>query len=366
MLPQECTDTADLLLFFDNLFDSINGSYDNSKKRSGKELLRQLTPNSNHEQVWNDAKKVLASMKYVTIAGRECTPPSITNWLKTINNLQYLKDKLFNEFNLKSIWLRHFNQDPLENFFGCIRSHGAQNTKPSCAAFEGAFASLLINNLNSSHSPGSNCEEDMCQGFKNLGTLLLNDNSRTPENNSTEINYNHINDSIILDMNLKKNNPTIYASLSYVTGYVLHKTRKIFKNCPTCRSDLYTSEQTECIRMREFNKKARWLTYPSYPLIEFFSAVQDVTINIIRTASNISNIKEYIKTVLFVTIGTNFIKCQEHKAQITAYIFDLSSRFFICNWCRDANKVLKGTRLDFDEEDEIQKLCNEYFKKKKK
>ncbi|PZC70841.1 hypothetical protein B5X24_HaOG214809 [Helicoverpa armigera] len=39
ILPAECQETADLLLFFDELFDSVNGSYDNSKKRAGKPLL---------------------------------------------------------------------------------------------------------------------------------------------------------------------------------------------------------------------------------------------------------------------------------------------------------------------------------------
>lgn len=365
ILPKECTGTADILLFFVELFDSINGSYENSKKRSGKELLRQLTPSSNHEKVWNNAKKVLSSMKFLTNAGKECTPPSITNFLKTIKNIQYLKEKLFKEFNLKSIWLTHFNQDPLENFFGCIRSHGTQNTKPSCAAFEAAFASLLINNLNSSYSPGSNCEEDSCSVFKRFNTLILN-NTDIIDEERTEVNYCHLDTDIIIDLDIKKDNCRVNAALNYVSGYVLRKASKIFKNCKICKADLYTPSEIYCLKMREYNKSKRWLTYPSNNLVECFSAVQDVAINIIRSGTNINNLKKHILTVLCIMINSNFVKCEKHKTKVIDFIFDLSSRFFICNWCRDSNKLLNGTRSDFDQEDDIQKSCAEYFKKRRK
>ncbi|KAF9405328.1 hypothetical protein HW555_013898 [Spodoptera exigua] len=42
ILPKECQETADLLLFFDNVFESVNGSYGNSKKGLGSLCLDQL------------------------------------------------------------------------------------------------------------------------------------------------------------------------------------------------------------------------------------------------------------------------------------------------------------------------------------
>ncbi|XP_073959293.1 uncharacterized protein [Choristoneura fumiferana] len=44
LLPDECKHTADFILFMDSLFDSLNGSFTNSAKRSGKPLLQALTP----------------------------------------------------------------------------------------------------------------------------------------------------------------------------------------------------------------------------------------------------------------------------------------------------------------------------------
>lgn len=107
-------------------------------------------------------------MKFVTKKGKNGTVSSITNWLRTVENMELLTEKLLSDHNIKSVWGRHFNQDPLENFFGSIRSHGARNNSPTCAACEGAFASLLVNNISSNYSPGSNCEDDYCNIFQSL------------------------------------------------------------------------------------------------------------------------------------------------------------------------------------------------------
>jgi hypothetical protein len=56
---------------------------------------------------------------------------------------------------------RNFSQDPLENFFGAVRSHAIRNNNPTCAGFIAPFKTLLINNMMSQKSVGSNCEEDV-------------------------------------------------------------------------------------------------------------------------------------------------------------------------------------------------------------
>lgn len=87
-------------------------------------------------------------------------------------NLLQQTDKLINDYNIKSFWCRHLNQDPLENFFGSIRSHGFRNISPSCAAFEAVFASLLVTNLSSNYSSGANCENDFCTTLESFEELL--------------------------------------------------------------------------------------------------------------------------------------------------------------------------------------------------
>ena len=67
-----------------------------------------------------------------------------------------------------------------------------------------------------------------------------------------------------------------------------------------------------------------------------------------------------------VIVDYNFIKCEIHKKDIVEFIQELTSTFFICNWCKNTNKILKGLRIDYDENDFVQKTAYQYSIKKKK
>lgn len=159
-----------MCLFIDELFDSANGN--TIKPSVGKDLRSAVTFNSPHWAFWDKALTVLQSMQYVNKTKRVI--PSVINWIKTIKGLQILCKRLLKD-GLKCILLRNFNQDPKEKFFGSIRSHGVRNIKPTCSNFICSFKSLLLNNLTSNHSFGSNCEKDNCDGIlDNLKQFLFN------------------------------------------------------------------------------------------------------------------------------------------------------------------------------------------------
>ncbi|KAJ8914162.1 hypothetical protein NQ315_016241 [Exocentrus adspersus] len=164
-LPPSASDTADLLLFFDEVFDSVNGNL--LHPPLGKELRGVVSEKSKHVNVWQESLPVIKSMYFTTSSSRTVTP-SITNWEFTLRGFIYIW-KLLKSKGFKYMSPRNFNQDPLENFFGLIRSHGVRNTNPSCTAFISSTKTLLINNFLSSHSAGSNCEEDESDGV--LDTL---------------------------------------------------------------------------------------------------------------------------------------------------------------------------------------------------
>lgn len=118
--------TADLLRFFDRLFDSVNGS---SRKASPeKPLLCAVSKSSRHVQFWSEARKVLETMSY-TDGKLNRRTPSLINWCRTIRNIEDLWKKL-NKCGFDYLILRNLNQDPLENKFGAIRSHGFRNISP--------------------------------------------------------------------------------------------------------------------------------------------------------------------------------------------------------------------------------------------
>ncbi|KAF9823382.1 hypothetical protein SFRURICE_006595 [Spodoptera frugiperda] len=106
--------------------------------------------------------------------------PSIKNLIRTIEGIQQIWILLSQTYSFDAMLTRNFNQDPLENFFGNIRSYGARNTAPDTVAFEGAFKSLLINNFNSPHSLHANCEKDEDNCLQNLDFFLKENSVLAP------------------------------------------------------------------------------------------------------------------------------------------------------------------------------------------
>jgi hypothetical protein len=54
--------------------------------------------------------------------------------ITTTKRVQVLVEKLF-DMDVNEISMRHFNQDPIENFFGSIRALGIQNPSPNAEIF---------------------------------------------------------------------------------------------------------------------------------------------------------------------------------------------------------------------------------------
>lgn len=333
-------------------------------------MLEALTPRSRHISHWREAKKILNTMKFVKKDGKHCVVPSITNWILTLDNFEYLAHKLFHEYQCKSLWLRHFNQDPLENFFGCVRAHGVRNTNPTSSCFENSFAALLINNLNSIHSAGSICEKDMCSDkmFQSLRNLFFKNKTKITE--QPIIDFNHLDaDNIILDFKNKIKDLKVKSNISYVTGFVIKKLKRIFKNCNICNACFCGNTNSDCldyIRLRDYSLSNKYLTYPSFEAMECFSQQQDIIYFILRDSIDMCNLKMYLKTVLSTICDYNFIKCNEHKNVLVEAMQDLLCRFFICNWCRQSNNVLKGIRSDIEKEDKVQLMCQQYYQKRLK
>ncbi|CAB3232292.1 unnamed protein product [Arctia plantaginis] len=103
ILPAQCEDTSDILLFFDDLFDSLNGSF--TGDHIAKPLQGSVTPASPHKAKWTESIQILKSMKFEgkayvpTIDGtalkrRSSNPPELKKTteqmqdaLKTINTV---------------------------------------------------------------------------------------------------------------------------------------------------------------------------------------------------------------------------------------------------------------------------------------
>lgn len=164
MPSKEAYDTAMVLDFFNKVFDSVNAH----SLHPETPLRVAVTINGKHHDFWPYAIQRLSNMRYVhpkTLQPVKCIP-SLKNWVFTLRGFQKIW-KFVNNAGIKYLKTRNINQDPLENFFGMIRSHGRRNINPSCSQFCGSYKTLLINNFTSKRSLGNNCEN------KNDGDLLF-------------------------------------------------------------------------------------------------------------------------------------------------------------------------------------------------
>ncbi|GLV33261.1 hypothetical protein CBL_08429 [Carabus blaptoides fortunei] len=180
--------TALIILFLDQLFDSLNSSSRDGTE--GKLLTSALRAHSDHWKFWRIACKVLHTMEFLDkIDGKKSYPPSLKNFSVTIRGIQEIF-KVAQKEGAQYLCLRNFNEDPLENFFGIIRSHGARNISPSCSAFTAAVS----------------VEETVQETYED------------PE--LVDIADDHVELS------------------NYCSGFVIKSLKKITKNCVLCKSEL--------------------------------------------------------------------------------------------------------------------------------
>ncbi|XP_063629155.1 uncharacterized protein LOC134800600 [Cydia splendana] len=175
--------TAELVAFLDDLFDSVNGASTHHKHTKGKKLRTAVTDNSEHHVFWAKAIPVVENMKLLDHNGKMTTVPSLRNWVTTLKSFQRLwqvmKDK-----NIKIMRPRYFNSDAIENFFGRVRALYARNNDPTCHAFECTFKSLLITNFIKFHENTYNCEEDCAEQVIKIQSLF----SHTEETSTMDEN----------------------------------------------------------------------------------------------------------------------------------------------------------------------------------
>lgn len=158
--------TAEVVEFFDNLFDSVNGYPGSTTK--GK-MRKAVKKNSEHVPFWTQAIQKLKDLKFEDSASKVALQagkprlvrvPSLEGWITTLESFKRLSKLLFDKYSVEYYYPRCVNQDPLENFFGRIRALNYRNVNPNANTFTHAFKSLFLTNVLSPHSKFANCEAD--------------------------------------------------------------------------------------------------------------------------------------------------------------------------------------------------------------
>lgn len=260
-------------------------------------------------------------MVFVDKQGRTSRPPTLKNWVITIEGLVTLSKQLF-EAGIKTILTRNFNQDPVENFFGSIRSHGCRNTNPTCDGFIAAYKTLIINNLMTKHSIAANCEEDESIGCL---TTLKNYFNETPLNlvPTSADDVTEIGASINITYD---DAPIIMQCTAYIAGYLLKKTE--FVHCSLCKRKLCSDKGNELNRLISIREYGR-LYYPSENLVDKLTMIKKLIKQLLVQYCSKNN----LTAVLFENLNSNCtldnLACNLHsncfKIQIFNYCIGICS-----------------------------------------
>lgn len=340
----------------DQLFDSVNGS--NYEADHGKKLRCAVTTQSPHLKFWKKSIEILSSVRFLTEKG-EVIPPSLLNWIKTLHSFIYLWNML-SKLGFKYLCPRNINQDPLENFFGCIRSHGVRNINPSCSSFVSSFKTLLINNFTSTHSPGANCEKDDNYALNSL-QLFLQENIEDDTNNTNEENITHDIEKFQFG---EEEDEAIINTHAYITGFIAKLIFKEVGKCSVCCNQLITSSSSsehELISLREYRYKS--LLRPRTQFRRMLSKMVQLFVKFVKEFILKRNIKKKLPEVFRKQLCNPFV-CNQHDI-FNIFISHFLS-FFIHTYIKNVNKILKGqANVLKGDNDEIKLLAQSRYNKLK-
>lgn len=312
--------------------------------------------NSPHIDHWNSAIKVFQSMKFVNkFNGKKTVPPCIKNWIITLNSFKYLWLKLKSN-GFKFFLTRHINQDPLENLFGCVRSHGIRNIQPDCYQFLCSFKTLLINNFTSIRSAG-NCEHDDSEEALDNFKKFVESGFNFPNLSKFEYENKIINLPLSNPPDTIELAPISDMAIGYISGYLARTVLKEFNFCRLCKSELISNtENNPLIKARDFTKKS--LMHPSDKFQRVIAQMLLLT-KFILPKFNEDFIGKQLISLLDVNIEFT-LTCPKH--ELKKFIYEKFKNFFIFTNIKNINNILKGIdRRIYTDNDHLKMSALKYF-----
>lgn len=238
-----------------------------------------------------------------------------------------------NQKGFKFLVTRNLNQDPVENFFGNIRSHGVRNINPTCQAFVNSFKTLIVNNFHTTHSPNFNCEDDTSgEALSSLRNFLACDQSKSQKADCNEPDLHNFS--------FKPSSDLALFTHTYIAGYIAKQIFRKIGSCQKCRTELVTNTSTyqqTLINARAYTSKA--LLRPHTNFVEVFTKCNEILHHFLPTLCHEDRVKEKILITVDKLVN-NIFHCQKHN--IFRTFVNLFVNFYIYMWCKNVNRILKG------------------------
>lgn len=342
-LPNEAIATMNLTEKFDKLFDCLNA--DSADLRRGKIHSTNITKTSPHLKFFERMKVFIKDMKFILC---KTPPPSQAGWIQTINAVTRLWHNL-QKNGVQSLSTRRLNQDPLENFFGCIRYNCGSNDNPTVGQFIAGIKTAIISNLKY-NSSRKNCEDDAAVLYDNFKMFLTADVEKINIEPTVVESASDITMELLADATefIELSTPEAQAC-AYVCGFIVKKLK--INDCMQCQKSFLATD-TELIHIftscKEYNTIHHSLKYASKEMVHCVEFCASIINNYLKTDASGLNIKQRALSALEV-VDFSFVTCTEHGENNLHLLKE--SVFFICvkNFCIQQNKKFK-------EEDDSKKL----------
>lgn len=338
-MPSRAIETAKVLQFFDQLFDSLNGG--TFTGTAGKPLTGAVRVNSRHASFWKESIISLKQMFFRKEGTQEkIIPPSLRNLILTLEGFLDLSEILLSE-HVPYFFARAFNQDCLENYFGQVRQHRGRHVNPTCQQFQESYKALLIRNITGVHSVAANCEETYDTSLLQLKDLLQS--KHITEGGSVPIADNPLMDRMIAENNDNLKGRLQKAVMGYISGFIVKKVLKKF-TCEFCRIHMIrqsdtSSEYSALIQHKEFDSTRR-LIYCNDIFIDSVCKVYNIAKLIVSKFQNNSNIKQIIYQ--YVNRHVSFTFVCAHKDEIIQYIVRFIVKLCLVRFCKLINDIMLG------------------------
>lgn len=365
LVSRDYSGTAYLLMFVNNLFDSLNGG---GKPEAG--TFRGPINNDNKNKYfnfWEYAISNLEKMDYIDIADGGVNNRS-TVILKTISTIKgYMElTKICLSLGVKSVSLRQMNQDGLENFFGSVRSVCHNSKSPIASLFRPGYTNLILTNLTSQHSISGNCEDDGNKSLLKNVCELYDDPDLIMKDNGPK----QSNDDVAIDLEVAFEE---LAELKFIENDALvAESGKACKSiitstkCELCQSSIKTCRPLiEHRIITSIDSDIPLLTYPTVLFMGRFKLLFKTVETLIPFVCHEKNLFQQLMSSLS-NVDLKGIGCKEHESEIAFIMKKVTVKICATNFINQINGILSKNILEpLPNQSLIHKKAFEILKKKK-
>lgn len=350
-----CMDTVRFLLMADKFFDVTNGA---SSAPSERKKANRVTVSSKslHHKEWPLMIKALQKWTYIRkSSGTRHVPPCVKGWVQSIKGMMWIWSQLKSDVApVKSLNLRHLNQDALENLFGFIRQCCGSSSDMTTDQFKAALKTCLVTKY-SGKIVDKNCMDDDSYILSDMRCLLSekdkeNENCNSSQNVQQSLlrAYQPLPDNVDNRLHAIKVQAPAFICSAIVTD-ILDK-----NSCLECKQALTTTNGDSVhlkytLSASHYALKKDCRHYPSLQVTNSFLKCQEIFKKVWQKNLHSENVISETVNNFDQEINWSFLSCEVHQSELKEQLLLKMCTWLVERKCKMINtdrkkSLLKRTR----------------------